>query len=145
MPELPEVETVRRGLQPFMEGATVVRVEQNRPDLRFAFPENFAERLSGRRIEALGRRAKYLTVHLDDGLSIISHLGMSGSFRIEAEDAQGLPGGFHHERSKNSLHDLWSFTSCARTVRLHALFIMIRAASVSCSLPKRARWRNIRS
>ncbi|SCD23001.1 bifunctional DNA-formamidopyrimidine glycosylase/DNA-(apurinic or apyrimidinic site) lyase [Brucella inopinata] len=105
MPELPEVETVRRGLQPFMEGATVVRVEQNRPDLRFAFPENFAERLSGRRIEALGRRAKYLTIHLDDGLSIISHLGMSGSFRIEAEDAEGLPGGFHHERSKNSLHD----------------------------------------
>ncbi len=113
MPELPEVETVRRGLQPFMEGATVVRVEQNRPDLRFAFPENFAERLSGRRIAALGRRAKYLTVHLDDGLSIISHLGMSGSFRIEAEDARGLPGGFHHERSRAACMTMWSFTSCA--------------------------------
>lgn len=145
MPELPEVETVRRGLQPFMEGATVVRVEQNRPDLRFAFPENFAERLSGRRIEALGRRAKYLTVHLDDGLSIISHLGMSGSFRIEAEDAQGLPGGFHHERSKNSLHD-------------HVVFHLMRPDGASARIiyndprrfgfmlfAERARWRNIRS
>lgn len=105
MPELPEVETVRRGLQPFMEGAKLERVEQNRPDLRFPFPARFAERLAGHRIEALGRRAKYLTIHLDDGLSVISHLGMSGSFRIEAEDAGGMPGGFHHERSKNSAHD----------------------------------------
>ncbi len=105
MPELPEVETVRRGLQPFMEGASILQVEQNRPDLRFPFPEKFVERLSGRRIEALGRRAKYLTIHLDGGLSVISHLGMSGSFRIEAEDAEGIPGSFHHERSKNSAHD----------------------------------------
>ena len=105
MPELPEVETVRRGLQPFMEGATVKQVEQNRPDLRFPFPERFGERLTGHRIEALGRRAKYLTIHLDDGLSVISHLGMSGSFRIEADDARGIPGGFHHEKSKNSVHD----------------------------------------
>lgn len=105
MPELPEVETVRRGLEPFMQGAKVERVEQNRPDLRFPFPQRFAERLSGRMIDALGRRAKYLTMHLDDGLSVISHMGMSGSFRIEAEDGQGLPGSFHHERSKNNRHD----------------------------------------
>lgn len=108
MPELPEVETVRRGLQPFMEGANVERVEQNRADLRFPFPDQFVERISGHRIEALGRRAKYLTMHLDDGLSIISHLGMSGSFRIEADeadDAEGMPGGFHHERSKIAKHD----------------------------------------
>ncbi|OYR10448.1 bifunctional DNA-formamidopyrimidine glycosylase/DNA-(apurinic or apyrimidinic site) lyase [Brucella grignonensis] len=105
MPELPEVETVRRGLQPFMEGANVERVEQNRSDLRFPFPDQFVERVSGHRIEALGRRAKYLTMHLDDGLSIISHLGMSGSFRIEADDADGMPGGFHHERSKIAKHD----------------------------------------
>ena len=62
MPELPEVETVRRGLQPFMEGATILAVEQKRPDLRFPFPEHFAERLTGRQIEALERRAKYLIV-----------------------------------------------------------------------------------
>ncbi len=105
MPELPEVETVRRGLQPFMEGALIERVEQNRPDLRFPFPERFGERLEGRRIEALGRRAKYLTLHLDDGLSIISHLGMSGSFRIETDEETDSPGAFHHERSKNIRHD----------------------------------------
>ena len=105
MPELPEVETVRRGLEPFMEGSTIERVEQNRPDLRFPFPQRFVERVSGQRIKALGRRAKYLTMHLDEGLTIISHLGMSGSFRIEADEAEGIPGGFHHERSKIAKHD----------------------------------------
>lgn len=105
MPELPEVETVRRGLQPFMEGSKIEHVEQNRPDLRFAFPDQFAERLTGRNIDALGRRAKYLIMHLDDGLSIISHLGMSGSFRIEADDTEEMPGDFHHERSKLTKHD----------------------------------------
>ncbi|OYR19792.1 bifunctional DNA-formamidopyrimidine glycosylase/DNA-(apurinic or apyrimidinic site) lyase [Brucella thiophenivorans] len=105
MPELPEVETVRRGLEPFMEGSTIERVEQNRPDLRFPFPERFVERVSGQRIKALGRRAKYLTMHLDKGLTIISHLGMSGSFRIEADEAEGIPGDFHHERSKIVKHD----------------------------------------
>jgi formamidopyrimidine-DNA glycosylase len=105
MPELPEVETVRRGLQPFMEGATILAVEQRRPDLRFPFPEHFAERLTGRRIEALERRAKYLIVHLDDGLGLISHLGMSGSYRIEQGEASDTPGAFHSDRSKNALHD----------------------------------------
>jgi len=105
MPELPEVETVRRGLQPVMEGARLVSVEQNRADLRFPFPERFAERLTGRRIEALGRRAKYLTIHLEGGLAIISHLGMSGSYRIELDDGTHAPGAFHHDRSKNTLHD----------------------------------------
>ncbi|PRD44195.1 DNA-formamidopyrimidine glycosylase [Phyllobacterium phragmitis] len=105
MPELPEVETVRRGLQPVMEGALLVSVEQNRADLRFPFPERFADRLANRRIEALGRRAKYLTIHLDGGLCIISHLGMSGSYRIELEDKARTAGAFHHDRSKNTLHD----------------------------------------
>lgn len=105
MPELPEVETVRRGLQPFMEGALIERVEQMRPDLRFPFPDHFAERLAGRRVTALGRRAKYLTMHVDDGLTIISHLGMSGSFRIETDEETDSPGAFHHERSKNTSHD----------------------------------------
>ncbi|KXF79031.1 5-hydroxymethyluracil DNA glycosylase [Paramesorhizobium deserti] len=105
MPELPEVETVRRGLQPVMEGARLVSVEQNRADLRFPFPEHFVERLTGRRIEALGRRAKYLTIHLEGGLCIISHLGMSGSYRIELDDGAETPGAFHHDRSKNTRHD----------------------------------------
>ena len=105
MPELPEVETVRRGLQPVMEGATILAVEQRRADLRFPFPDRFVERLTGRRIEALERRAKYLILHLDDGLDLISHLGMSGSYRIEQMEAIDMPGSFAHERSKNATHD----------------------------------------
>ena len=83
MPELPEVETVRRGLSPVLEGAVNDRVELRRPDLRFAFPPRFAERLAGRRVESVGRRAKYLVVALDDGSILVMHLGMSGAFRIE--------------------------------------------------------------
>ncbi|MCY0149496.1 bifunctional DNA-formamidopyrimidine glycosylase/DNA-(apurinic or apyrimidinic site) lyase [Hoeflea sp. G2-23] len=106
MPELPEVETVRRGLQPVMEDARFTRVEQRRADLRFAFPEDFARRLEGRRVVSLGRRAKYLIAELDDGMALISHLGMSGSFRIEPDGAQELkPGVFHHPRSKDGRHD----------------------------------------
>lgn len=115
MPELPEVETVRRGLQPFMEGAKIDKVQLNRADLRFPFPENLAEKITGRRIEALGRRAKYLTIHLEDDQTLISHLGMSGSYRIESsagetvleETALGetVLGQFTHERSKKSAHD----------------------------------------
>jgi len=105
MPELPEVETVRRGLQPVLEGARIVKVEQRRPDLRFPFPERFAERLEGRTVVGLGRRAKYLILHLDDGLAVISHLGMSGSWRIETGDTATIPGEFHYERSKAQAHD----------------------------------------
>ena len=105
MPELPEVETVRRGLQPVVEGARIDRVEQRRPDLRFPFPERFTARLEGRTVTALGRRAKYLTFHLDDGLTMIAHLGMSGSFRIEKGDRAIVPGEFHYERSKAEAHD----------------------------------------
>jgi formamidopyrimidine-DNA glycosylase len=105
MPELPEVETVRRGLQPAMEGARIVSVETRRPDLRFPFPPDFAKRLSGKRIVSLGRRAKYLTAEIEGGPLLICHLGMSGSFRIEEEDNAGAPGVFHHERSKAASHD----------------------------------------
>jgi len=106
VPELPEVETVRRGLAPFMEGATIARVELRRPNLRFPFPERFAERLAGRTIRGLGRRAKYLLATLDSGLELICHLGMSGSFRIETVgEAGGTPGIFYHERSKAETHD----------------------------------------
>ncbi|WP_192179163.1 bifunctional DNA-formamidopyrimidine glycosylase/DNA-(apurinic or apyrimidinic site) lyase [Mesorhizobium amorphae] len=105
MPELPEVETVRRGLQPVLEGARLVRVEARRPDLRFPFPKDFSARLTGKTITALGRRAKYLTMHIDGGPVLICHLGMSGSFRIETSDGSDTPGVFHHERSKSAAHD----------------------------------------
>jgi formamidopyrimidine-DNA glycosylase len=89
-----------------MEGAVIERLEQRRPDLRFPFPERFAERLAGRRIEGLGRRAKYLLADLDDGAVIIMHLGMSGSFRIEeGPQASETPGDFHRPRGKALAHD----------------------------------------
>lgn len=105
MPELPEVETVRRGLQPVFEGARIVAVEQRRPDLRFPFPADFVASLTGRSVISLGRRAKYLTMHLDRDPVLICHLGMSGSFRILAGGDDSVPGMFHHERSKNEAHD----------------------------------------
>ncbi|MGE5546896.1 MAG: bifunctional DNA-formamidopyrimidine glycosylase/DNA-(apurinic or apyrimidinic site) lyase [Solirubrobacterales bacterium] len=81
MPELPEVETVARGLAAVWEGRTLVAVETRRPDLRAPFPERFAERLTGRRIERVGRRAKYLVVTLDE-VVLLGHLGMSGRMVI---------------------------------------------------------------
>ena len=106
MPELPEVETVRRGLAPAMEGAVIERLELNRPDLRFPLPENFAEKVRERQIVSLGRRAKYLLIDLEDDLTVISHLGMSGSFRIqEGLSEDETPGEFHHPRSKDGKHD----------------------------------------
>src|SRR5262252_8026879 len=81
MPELPEVETVRRGLAPVMEGARFVKVEANRPDLRRPFPKDFVKRLTGKTVTGLGRRAKYLLADLSSGDVLMMHLGMSGSFR----------------------------------------------------------------
>jgi len=105
MPELPEVETVKRGLAPAMEGARIVRVEQNRADLRFPFPEGLVSRLEGRMVAALGRRAKYLLADLDDGTVLVMHLGMSGSFRVLTEKDIAAPGDFAHARSKDEKHD----------------------------------------
>jgi formamidopyrimidine-DNA glycosylase len=105
MPELPEVETVRRGLAPTMEGAVLTELELRRGDLRFPFPPALAERAAGRRIVGLSRRAKYLLIDLDDDMTLISHLGMSGSFRIEAVKSAETPGDFHHLRSKDEKHD----------------------------------------
>jgi formamidopyrimidine-DNA glycosylase len=104
MPELPEVETVRRGLERVMLGARIEKAELPRADIRFPFPPRFAIRLGGRRIVGLDRRAKYLLFHLDSCETLIAHLGMSGSFRIEKE-ATSTPGAFHHERSKDPKHD----------------------------------------
>ncbi len=105
MPELPEVETVRRGLQPVFEGARIVEVEQRRPNLRYPFPEGFTARLRGRAVVSLGRRAKYLVMHLDADPVLICHLGMSGSFRIHSGGGESLPGDFHYARSKDEAHD----------------------------------------
>src|SRR5271170_4950146 len=92
MPELPEVETVRRGLAPIFVGGRIARAEARRPDLRFPLPERFVGRLTGRRVEDLRRRAKYLLADLDSGETLVMHLGMSGSFRVErAEKIDGLP------------------------------------------------------
>jgi formamidopyrimidine-DNA glycosylase len=110
MPELPEVETVRRGLRPLLEGARIVKVEARRPDLRFPFPDRFVETLTGKRVTALARRAKYLIAHLEGGTALICHLGMSGSFRIEKDGTASTPGAFHHERSKLQTHDHVVFT-----------------------------------
>ena len=80
MPELPEVETVRRGLMPLLEGRTLTRVEARRPDLRFPLPPGFAERLTGARIVKVDRRAKYLLIRMAGGAVLLMHLGMSGRF-----------------------------------------------------------------
>ena len=82
MPELPEVETVRRGLEPWLAGARIETVRLNRPDLRFPFPDGFAEILEGATIDLVGRRAKYLLFALSNGWTWLSHLGMTGSYRF---------------------------------------------------------------
>jgi formamidopyrimidine-DNA glycosylase len=94
MPELPEVETVRRGLAPVLEGARLARVEARRPDLRFPFPEGFVQRLTGARIERLDRRAKYLLATLDRDETLVMHLGMTGRFEITGGQGSVRPGDF---------------------------------------------------
>jgi len=104
MPELPEVETVRRGLAPHLEGARLVAVRQNRPDLRFPFPDDFAARLTGATIQALERRAKYLLARLDTGETLVAHLGMTGRFTIEVDGEGETPGQFHYAAGADPKH-----------------------------------------
>jgi formamidopyrimidine-DNA glycosylase len=105
MPELPEVETVRRGLQPAMEGSKIVKAEARRKDLRFPFQKDFIERLQGQTVTGLGRRAKYLMADLGSGDVLLMHLGMSGSFRVVKDEAARAPGQFHHPRNEDRAHD----------------------------------------
>src|SRR3712207_5013398 len=105
MPELPEVETVRRGLEPAMVGARIVTVEQRRPDLRFPFPERFVERLQGQEVKALGRRAKYLLADLSSGEVLVMHLGMTGRFLVNQNGTSFTPGEFHAEAGGERAHD----------------------------------------
>jgi formamidopyrimidine-DNA glycosylase len=123
MPELPEVETVRRGLAPVMRGARIDQVELRRADIRFPFPPSFAKRLTGRRIVEVARRAKYLLFDLDSGETLIAHLGMSGSFRVE-KTAVSTPGKFHHDRSKDPKHD-------------HVVFVLDNGWIVTYNDPRR--------
>ncbi len=124
MPELPEVETVRRGLVPVMEGARILKVEARRPDLRVPFPPDFVKRLTGQTITGLGRRAKYLTADLGSGDVLLMHLGMSGSFRVSHDDEKTQPGRFHHARSAAPAHD-------------HVVFHLSSGASVTFNDPRR--------
>src|ERR1700686_2091307 len=101
MPELPEVETVRRGLTPAMEGARFTRVEARRRDLRWPLPKDFAARLEGQTVEGLGRRAKYLLADLSSGDVLMMHLGMSGSFRVGGEQK----GSYYRDNTKLAAHD----------------------------------------
>src|ERR1700759_2118546 len=105
MPELPEVETVRRGLQPVMEGSKIVSAEARRKDLRFPFQKDFVARLTGQTVTGLGRRAKYLMADLGSGDVLLMHLGMSGSFRIQKDKDAETPGQFPHPRGKSGAHD----------------------------------------
>jgi formamidopyrimidine-DNA glycosylase len=120
MPELPEVETVRRGLAPVMEGARFVDVVAHRGDLRWPLPKDFAARLKGQTVTGLGRRAKYLLADLSSGEVLLMHLGMSGSFRVEHGGKQATPGRYYHERSKDLAHDHVVFTmSSGATIRFN--------------------------
>lgn len=101
MPELPEVETVRRGLAPAMEGRVIVQAQVNRPDLRWPLPDRLSERLTGARVERLRRRSKYILADLDTGESLLIHLGMSGRMLVSGD----MLGGFHHDHPAPQKHD----------------------------------------
>jgi formamidopyrimidine-DNA glycosylase len=101
MPELPEVETVLRGLAPVLEGRTIVKAKVNRPDLRWPFPENMAGRISGQKISKLWRRSKYILADLSSGESLLVHLGMSGRILISGDPL----GTFVHDHPAAQKHD----------------------------------------
>ncbi|EIE51609.1 5-hydroxymethyluracil DNA glycosylase [Salipiger aestuarii] len=120
MPELPEVETVRRGLAPVMEGARIRHAQVNRPDLRWPFPDRMAERLTGARIERLRRRSKYILADLDSGETLLVHLGMTGRMLVSG-DALGQ---FVHDHPAPEKHD-------------HVVFDMQDGARVTFNDPRR--------
>src|ERR1700676_2612077 len=123
MPELPEVETVRRGLEPAMDGARFSKVEVRRGDLRWPLPRDFAKRLTGTTVTGMGRRAKYLLADLSSGDVLVMHLGMSGSFHVFSEKQAQL-GRYYHERQKHLAHD-------------HVVFHMSSGVTVTFNDPRR--------
>ena len=120
MPELPEVETVRRGLAPSMTDAVIVQADVNRPDLRWPFPERMAERLTGARVLQLRRRSKYILADLDSGETLLIHLGMSGRMTVSGDPL----GQFAHEHPALIKHD-------------HVVFHMNNGARVTFNDPRR--------
>lgn len=117
---MPEVETVRRGLSPAMEGYVIDRLEVNRADLRFPFPGRFRERVEGARITQMGRRAKFLVTELSTGEALIMHLGMSGRFTVNTDATAE----FHHDPGTNPAHD-------------HVVFHMQNGATITYNDPRR--------
>ena len=131
MPELPEVEAVRLQLLPHMERARIVKVRTNRPDLRRAFPRDFAARLEGRVVTTLGRRGKYLLAELSSGDTLVMHLGMSGSFRVERGEGTTTerletpdPADRYYSAGEDARHD-------------HVVFQMSSGALVTFNDPRR--------
>lgn len=120
MPELPEVETVRRGLAPVMEGARIAKADVNRPNLRWPFPDKMSERLTGAKIERLRRRSKYILADLDTGESLLIHLGMSGRMLISGAQL----GQFTHDHPAPEKHD-------------HVVFHMENGARITFNDPRR--------
>ncbi|WP_170474428.1 bifunctional DNA-formamidopyrimidine glycosylase/DNA-(apurinic or apyrimidinic site) lyase [Ruegeria arenilitoris] len=120
MPELPEVETVRRGLTLAMEGVVIQRAEVNRPDLRWPFPDRMADRLAGQRIDSLRRRSKYILGDLSSGETLLIHLGMSGRMTVSGDPL----GHFVHEHPMPEKHD-------------HVVFHMANGARVTFNDPRR--------
>ncbi|TCP39123.1 bifunctional DNA-formamidopyrimidine glycosylase/DNA-(apurinic or apyrimidinic site) lyase [Rhodovulum marinum] len=114
MPELPEVETVRRGLAPAVEGDVIARARVNRPDLRWPFPDRMAERLTGARVIRLGRRSKYLLADLSTGETLVWHLGMSGRVLVSGR----MLGDYVHDHPAPAKHD-------------HVVFDMGRGARIT--------------
>ena len=121
MPELPEVETVKRGLAPVMEGYVFEGVTLNRPDIRFPFAEGFIDRVQGATLKRLTRRAKFLQAELSTGERLFMHLGMSGRFTI---DNYYAPGQFTHAHDTNPKHD-------------HVIFNMSSGARIAFNDPRR--------
>lgn len=120
MPELPEVETVRRGLSPVMEGAVIAQADVNRPDLRWPFPPGMAARLTGQKVERLRRRSKYILADLGSGESLLIHLGMSGRMLISGDPL----GQFVHDHPAPEKHD-------------HVVFHMANGARITFNDPRR--------
>ncbi|GAA6164704.1 bifunctional DNA-formamidopyrimidine glycosylase/DNA-(apurinic or apyrimidinic site) lyase [Pelagimonas sp. KU-00592-HH] len=120
MPELPEVETVRRGLEPSMSGAAIAKAQVNRPDLRWPFPDNMAQRLTGAKVLQLRRRSKYILADLDSGETLLIHLGMSGRMTVSGDPL----GQFVHEHPAIEKHD-------------HVIFDMDNGARITFNDPRR--------
>lgn len=120
MPELPEVETVRRGLAPAMEGVVIGRADVNRPDLRWPFPDRMADRLSGQKVLQLRRRSKYILADLESGETLLIHLGMSGRMTVSGDPL----GQFAHDHPAAEKHD-------------HVVFHMANGARITFNDPRR--------